>query len=103
VPYETLVRAHDARAPIAEASIKIIEDPSLNPEAKRAALKELAQNARTTLLSTLGPATGPAYVENSRWLTYLNQGRGIAIGPDGSLSMRSIPTNTRPGPQTPKR
>jgi hypothetical protein len=33
VPYETLIRAYDARAPIAEASIKIIEDPGLNPDA----------------------------------------------------------------------
>lgn len=83
--------------------MKIIEDRALNSEARRAALKELAQSARTTLLSTLGPTTGPAYVSNSRWLTYLDQGRGITIGPDGTLSSRSVPMSPPPGAQTPKR
>lgn len=103
IPYDTLVRAHDVRTPTAEASIKIVDDPALSPDAKRVALKELAQTARTTLLSTLGPTAGPTYVENSRWLNYLDQGRGISLGPDGSMSIRSVPMNPPPGTPAPKR
>jgi hypothetical protein len=103
VAYETVVQAYDARAPIAEASIKIVEDRNLSSDAKRAALKELAEKARTTLLSTLGPTTGPAYVGNARWLTYLDQGRGIVIGPDGSISSRSAPVPRPPNAPTPAR
>jgi hypothetical protein len=102
IPYETLVRAHEARIPIADASIKIVEDASLNYEARRAAFKELADRARTTLLSTLGPTTGPAYVSNSRFLMLLEQGRGIAIQADGTLSTRSGPLPS-PAAGAPKR
>ena len=83
--------------------MKIVDDRSLSADAKQAALKELAQSARTTLLSTLGPTTGPAYVANSRWLNYLEQGRGFSIGPDGSLSSRGFPMTPSPGAATPKR
>jgi hypothetical protein len=103
VPYDTLVRAHDVRGPAADASVKILEDTTLEPDAKRAALKELAQQARTTLLSTLGPSVGPAYVANSRWLMYLDQGRAVTVGPDGTTSTRSVPMSVPPRPQTPSR
>jgi hypothetical protein len=103
VPYETLVRAHDVRGPTAEASMKIVEDRTMSTEAKRTALKELAETARTTLLGTLGPTTGPTYVESARWLTSLSQGRGVSFGPDGSMSSRSLPMPPPPGTQTPKR
>jgi hypothetical protein len=103
IPYDTLVRAHDVRTPTAEASLKIMDNPALSPDAKRTALKELAQSARTSLLSTLGPAAGPTYVENSRWLTYLEQGRAFSLGPDGSMSMRSVPMNPPPGAPATKR
>ncbi|MGH7944250.1 MAG: hypothetical protein ACREH8_02215 [Opitutaceae bacterium] len=103
VPYETLVRAHDVRIPTAEASMKIVEDRSLSNDARRAALKELAQSTRTTLLSTLGPAAGPAYVDNSRWLVHLDNGRGISINPDGSVSSRSTTVTRPPAVQNPKR
>jgi hypothetical protein len=103
IPYDILVRAHDVRGPTAEASLKIVDNAALSSDAKQAALKELAQNARTSLLSTLGPSAGPSYVENSRWLTYLDQGRGFSVGPDGSMSSRSVPMRPPPGTPTPTR
>lgn len=99
IPYDTLVRAYDVRGPTAEASIRIVDDRALSTDAKRTALKELAQTARTQLLSTLGPTAGPAYVENARWLTYLNQGQGITIMPDGGVSSRMIPPASVPPPK----
>jgi hypothetical protein len=103
VPHETLVRAYDVRAPTAEASMKIVQDSSLSADAKRAALKQLAQDARTKLLSTLGPTTGPDYVGNARWLAYLEQGRGISIDSGGIISIRSAPIPASPPSQTPPR
>lgn len=91
VSYDTLVRAFDTRQTTADASIKIVDDPQMTPEAKRAALKTLAQQARTQLLSTLGPASGPAYADTSRWLTGLDQGRAFSITPDGNISSRFVP------------
>jgi hypothetical protein len=97
VPYDTLVRAYDLRNPTAHASIAILENTALSLDAKRAALKELAQSVRTQLLSTLGPSAGPAYVESSRWLSYLDRGYGITITPEGGISMRP-PMAPRPAP-----
>jgi hypothetical protein len=102
VPYETLVKAHEVRNSTAEASIKIIENSALSPTERQTALKTLAQEARNKLLSTLGPGAGPTYVENSRWLGYIDQGRGVAIGPDGNLSSRSGPMPRPPATATPK-
>jgi hypothetical protein len=97
VPYDTLVRAYDVRSTTTEAATKISANASLNAEAKQTALKELVQTARTQLLSTLGPATGPSYLENSRWFMSLEQGRIMTVMPDGRSMTRSI---TSPPPPT---
>jgi hypothetical protein len=91
LPYDTLVRAYDVRGPAAEASTRIINDPSLSLEQKRTALTELAQKSRTQLLSTLGPVVGPAYADSNRWLSFIQQGGAVTIMPDGNLSYRHPP------------
>lgn len=90
VPYDTLVRAYDGRQAASDASMKIASDSALSMEQKREALKNLAQQSRTQLLSTLGPGAGPSYAQNSRWLTGLEQGRPFTIGPDGNIRTSSI-------------
>ena len=100
VPYDTLVRAYDLRGPAAQASTAILDNPALSLDAKRTALKDLAQSTRTQLLGTLGPAAGPAYVESSRWLGYLDRGYGISISPEGGVGMRA-PAAPRPPPAAP--
>jgi hypothetical protein len=102
VPYDTLVRAFDARQSAADASQKIASDPQLSTDQKRAELKNLATQSRTRLLSTLGPGAGPAYADSARWLTGLEQGRIFSIMPDGNISMRGI-TIPRPATPTPAR
>ena len=89
--YDTLVRAYDVRVPAAEASTKIMNDASLNYDAKRTALRELGQKTRTQLLSTLGPVIGPAYADSNRWLAYIEQGGAVSITADGNFSYRSPP------------
>jgi hypothetical protein len=102
VPYDTLVRAYDVRNTTTDAATKLSENASLDAAAKQAALKDLVQTARTQLLSTLGPATGPAYVQNSRWFTSLEQGRIMTVMPDGNTFSRSItspPPRSAPAPK----
>lgn len=98
VPYDTLVRAHDVRAGMIEASTRIYDDRGMSIDQKREALQQLAASARTQVVSTLGPTAGPAYADASRWLLYLNQGRAISQQPDGSVMFRSLPTS-RPRPK----
>lgn len=100
--YDTLVRAYNTRQPTGEASIKIANDTTLSMEEKTAALKKLAQEARTQLLSTLGPTAGPSYAETARWVTTLEQGRAFYFGPDGNMITRTI-TPPRPAIPTPKK
>lgn len=96
-PYDTIVRAFNTRVSAAEASQKIADNSQLTPDEKRTELKNLAQQYRTELLSTLGPNAGPAYASASRWLTGLEQGRAFSITPDGNISSRFIPPS-RPAP-----
>jgi hypothetical protein len=104
VPYDTLVRAYDVRTTASEAATKIYDDRAMSVDEKRTALSNLARDTRAQLLSTLGPTTGPAYAENSRWLSYLDQGRIVTIGPDGlTSSIRSLPTPPPAGTPAPKK
>jgi hypothetical protein len=98
LPYETVVRAYDTRSNASAASAKIMDDPALTPDAKRAALKDLAQQSRTQILSTLGQTAGPSYAKSAQWLNYLEQGRSFTVLPTGGISSRMVPT---PRPATP--
>lgn len=100
LPYATLVQAYNSRQPAADASMKIANDTSMKHEDKIAALKKIAQDARTQILSTLGPTAGPAYADTARWITALEQGRAFSITPDGAISQRSVnPPRQVPAPK----
>ncbi len=100
ISYDAMAKAFEVRGPTATASTAIMNDRNLNADEKRNALQNLAQTARTEILSTLGPKVGPAYAENARWLTHIAQGGSISIMPDGNMSYRmSPPVNpTAPNP-----
>lgn len=94
-------RAYAVRDHVAAESKRIFDDPSLGPEAKRTALKNLGQSTRAQLVSTLGQNAGTSYAQNLRWLTHLDSGGGISITPEGTTSMRpapSLPTARTPAP-----
>lgn len=94
---EAMARAFDLRTPTAAASTEIMNDRNLSPEDRRTALQNLAQTTRTQILSTLGPAAGPAYVESARWLTHIAQGGSVSVMPDGNLSYRMSGPVATPG------
>lgn len=97
LPVTAVAQAFDVRASTAEASDKIMNDRSLTPEARTAALQTLAQSAHNQIISAVGPKVGNAYANNAQWLTYIKQGGAISIMPDGNLSYRSA----NPGPVRP--
>ena len=100
IPAANLTRAHDARSAAAEASTRIANDRALTPEQRLAAQKAIADTARTTILSSLGPKVGPAYAQSANWLTHLAQGGSVSISADGNLTYRySAP----PPPPPPKK
>ncbi|MES2693823.1 MAG: hypothetical protein V4773_10150 [Verrucomicrobiota bacterium] len=101
MPYDTVVRAYDTRQPASAASQQIANNASMSSADKEAALKQLGQDSRTQLLSTLGPTAGPAYADGSRWLSALQSGRAFSVGPDGSITTRYI-APTRPTTPTPQ-
>ncbi len=97
VSYDAMAKAFSVRGPTATASAAIMNDRNLSADDKRNALKNLAQTARTEILSTLGPTVGPAYAEGARWLTHIAQGGSVSIMPDGNMSYRMSPPMNPPG------
>lgn len=93
-----LIRAHAARTVAAEASTKIMNDRALTAEQRTAALQAVATEARTTLLSNLGPKTGPAYAQAASWLTHIERGGSVSITTDGYLAFRTSPPPPPPAP-----
>lgn len=102
VAYDAMAKAFNVRESTASASTAIMNDRSLNADDKRNALKNLAQTARTEILSTLGPAVGPTYAESARWLTHVAQGGSISVMPDGNMSYRMPPPVNPAGPVPPR-
>ena len=96
VPIETANRAFAIRDGISAESVRIADDTSLSADQRRAALTSLAQQARTQILSTLGPGTGEAYVQSARWITWIERGTAVVFGPDGNVTPRRIETPPRP-------
>jgi hypothetical protein len=103
VSHDAIARAFDQRAPAAAASSAIANDRTLDATAKRQALQTLAQTTRTAILSTLGPVAGPAYVENARWLTHIEQGGSVSITPEGNTIYQSMRPSPPPAATTPPR
>lgn len=99
VAYDTLVRVHNLRTTTSEAALRILDDRAMPSEQKRAALTDLANGARSQILAALGPTTGPAYADNSRWLVGLQHGRVTSVASDGISTM----TRTLPLPPPPKK
>ena len=89
LPREVAVQAFDVRDSVAQESRRIYDDPGLTPDAKRAALQQLAQGARTRILSTLGPVAGPEYMKVADiWLN--NVERGSAVSFERAISMMVV-------------
>lgn len=88
LPKETPLLTYDLRNAIAAESNQIFDNAGLSVEAKREALKQLAQNARNRILATLGPGAGPEYVRISdQWLTQMERGAAVSFSRGNSFSI----------------
>jgi len=96
IPAANLTRVYEARLAAAENSARIANDPALTPAQRLAAQQALADTARTTILSNLGPRVGPAYAQTANWLAHLAQGGSVSILPDGNLAYRYPASPTPP-------
>lgn len=92
VPLETATRVFALRAGVAQESNRIYDDAALSLEQKRTALQSLAQRTRTQILSALGPAAGPGYVQAARWLTTVERGGAISFSVPNMMSSKKLPT-----------
>lgn len=81
LPADTALRAFNVRDKVAAESGRIVDDPALDPEQKRAALQSLADRTRTELLAMLGPNAGPTYIKviEPRWLNGVQRGNAVSF------------------------
>lgn len=90
IPNETLLRTYNLRETMAQESAKIVADPALSAQDKRAAVQALGQTARAQILGTLGNTAGDAYARTANWVTMLERGTPIAINIDGNVTTRPL-------------
>lgn len=116
LPASTTQQVHDLRSALEREANRIADDPALNPDQKRAALQQLAQNTRQQITSALGPTASAAYlrsagsvldnVERGMVPTSSNLPALTIVTDNGSIgfgsgpSYRAIP-NPRPNPVNP--
>lgn len=94
VPMTAAAQAYDLRNSVAEQSQQIYADRNLTTAQKRAALQTLANSTKAQIVGALGPTVGESYVRTARWLTSVENGGSVTLGPDGNItSTRSLPRN----------
>lgn len=98
LPIDAAIHAYDIRNQTAAESWRIADDNSVPVEQRVAALKALAQQAKSTLLTALGPTAGQTYVNSANWLQAMERGASVSF--HGNVtSFRSI----APMPPRPRR
>lgn len=86
------VQAFNVRDSVSKEATRVFSDPALNQEQKRAALKSLAESARTQINAALGPEVGASYIKIAdRWLSGLERGAVITYNETGGSRTRTLP------------
>ncbi len=99
LPAQVAIDAYNLRDGLSQESNRIFNDASLDYDQKRAALQSLAQNTRTQLVATLGPAASATYLRTAdRWLTSVERGGAITFTSTGGTSIRGLPNPNAPRP-----
>jgi hypothetical protein len=98
VSREAAVQAYALRETVSRESNRIFDDTTLTTEQKRAALLALAQNTKTQMRNTLGPAASDAYLRTAGWVNALENGQATSFVPGGGARIRGLPVagNSRP-------
>ena len=90
IPKEVALRAYNVRDDVSVESNRIANDTTLSTDQKREALRTLADQTRTKILSILGPSAGPPYVKvvEQQYLSMMQRGNAVSFDSvSGSMSM----------------
>ncbi len=85
IPMDAVNRAYDLRLSAAEESNRI-NDAKLSPADRTAALQALAATIKTKLIGALGGNAAETYASSASWLTAIQKGYSIRLGPDGQVT-----------------
>lgn len=100
LPAEAAIKAFDLRNDAGRESTRIMDEPALSNDQKRAALRALARNTSDQLIATLGPTAGPAYVSSAAWLPVIANGGSVIFPPDSrGFGYRRVPPGNTPTPR----
>lgn len=101
LPPTAAVQAYGLRETASKESNRIFDDKDLSVDDKHAALKTLAVNTRSQLLSTLGPEAGTAYLKSAaNWIDAIERGSSYSYT-SNSTSIRGLGNTTRPSQPKP--
>ncbi len=93
-------QVYDLRTSVAAQSMAIHENKALSPAERTAALQGLITDTKAKMIAAVGSNVADAYVQGSSWLSAINNGYAIRIGPDGRTTYMSAPrppTTATPG------
>lgn len=85
IPVDAVNRAYDLRLSAAEESTRI-NDAKLSPADRTAALQALAATIKTKLIGALGGSAAETYASSASWLTAIQKGYSVRLGPDGQVT-----------------
>ena len=82
---DAINRAYDLRTATTRESMRIHE-AKLGAAERTAALQALAASTKTQLIGQLGTTVAESYAKSARWLSAIERGYAIQLGPDGSTT-----------------
>ncbi len=89
LPQASVDQAFATRGQTISEAQRITTDPLMSDDQRTQALANLAVQTQDQLRSQLGPDAGDAYMRtNMHWLTSVQRGQSISIGPDGNVVTR---------------
>jgi hypothetical protein len=100
LPPETTTRTLALRKDVPAAANRVLDNPDLTQDEKKAALSKLAGDARAQVRTTLGNEVAEALFANGsmNWIQNLEQGTVVSFNEDGGQNYRSV-NETRPKPK----
>lgn len=98
LPQQTIEQVYGLRNTVSAETLNISNNGSLTPDQKKAALSDLANQARTQVRNALGQEIGDAYLKtNMQWLNRVASGNTITFAPTGnSYSSKAVAPRTKP-------
>lgn len=100
LPPDTATRTMALRKDVPAAANRVLDNPDLSIDEKKAALAKLATGARDQVRATMGSDVAEALFSNGsmNWIQNLEQGTVVSFNEDGGQNYRSV-NEARPKPK----